>query len=431
MKLNEKNGISLSKPCFGFFAFVSVVLLVVAGICDIVYLDFNGCERFLTAFSICATLAFGFWITNQGDRLYYPDDRFLGVRLPIVEYVFGFGLVCFLCVYLFSQIHIYKDSAQNPYLVLSNDVVELSSFSPLKIRGRIRLNSRELQDYQNQIFNAFSDLIVPIVARIKPRILPWDEDVIYQELNVTYVEVKKVGRQIQQTFSVEIPFEQYETTAANLKWSALCNVDDCGFQLQLNMHLDMLQKFVQRRFGILEVGDLVISMRMSDPEDLDVPWALKVYTQYNPLPLHYKIDKWNRKVNVFHESSMTVSMVKVDPDAFSCRVTDCIDLLIPTYEQPTIDVETQTEARSFDFNSMWTALIAMVSACIGIFSFVFRNVLPKRFFIWGNKSFREPQELFQSDLVQLISTIEDQIPNPEIELQETIDYSETFDCGRE
>ena len=114
-------------------------------------------------------------------------------------------------------------------------------------------------------------------------------------------------------------------------------------------------------------------------------------------------------------------MVKTDPDAFSCLPEHCVDLSIPTYERPQIDVETQTEARSFDFNSVWTALIAMVSACVGIFSFIFKNVLPKRFFIWGSKSFRETQELFQSDLVQLISTIEeDQTPYPEIELQNTL-----------
>ena len=65
-----------------------------------------------------------------------------------------------------------------------------------------------------------------------------------------------------------------------------------------------------------------------------------------------------------------------------------------------VEIEKQSEYRAYDFNSLWTSLVAMLSAFIGLFSFFFRNVLPKRFFAFGNKSFHTTHEQFEQKLQQ-------------------------------
>merc|ERR1719242_2944198 len=62
--------------------------------------------------------------------------------------------------------------------------------------------------------------------------------------------------------------------------------------------------------------------------------------------------------------------------------------------QNVVLVESREERRAYDFNSLWTSLVAMMSAMLGMFAFFFKNVLPKRYFIGGTKGFAETQDQF-------------------------------------
>jgi len=143
-----------------------------------------------------------------------------------------------------------------------------------------------------------------------------------------------VDTDLWESFTLALPLA--EEKFAQYNNSDLCRraFQWCGFRVATKVSFDLLENHLNRTYSYPEpVNKLVVGLGASIPNDETMDILMNI-VDWSPWRIGLTISSWEEYINIYD-----------------------------------VKVSRRTERRAFDFSSLWTNLIAMISAFIALFSF--------------------------------------------------------------